>query len=309
MTLPRSTLVCRVAVLALFLGAVPAQAAVISSGTYIASISNVGSLVDSDGVVFRRVADSYDPLLPGTPREAWGVSAGGVGGTADISFFGVNNLVLNSAVFGVSTASTSTFLNNGSNILQIDQAFSFAADNVLKIATTITNVSGANQAVLYTRHVDWDVSPTVFSEIITIDPFSSPVVAATFDGFQDPNPLVPFGGSSGPGGGTFGPGDLGGGFRLDLGILASGASTSFNVFHALSHFGQSHTGLNSQLLGLGATFVITGHNSGTTELNSAAVAFGPAAAGAEVPEPGTLSMFGLLAAGAGFTRFRRQPRR
>jgi len=303
------SLALSIGALVLILGTFPAQAAVITSGPYSVNISPVGGLEPGGpGLVFRRLADGYDPILPGTPREAWGVSAGGFAGFADPSGAGVSGLVINSAAFGVSTANTSTFLNNGSNLLQIDQAFSFAASNVLKVETTITNVSGASQAVLYTRHVDWDIVPTEFAEIINTDPFSSPVVAASFFGFENPSPLVPFSFNA-PigGGGPFGPADNGGAFRLNLGTLAAGASTSFNVFHALSLFGQSHTGLESQLVGLGANFVITGHNSGAEEVNSAALAFGPSAAA--VPEPTTFSMFGLAALGLGCARLGRRRRK
>ena len=292
----RSIMLLLAAVAPLFVAA-PAIAGTISSGAYDVQINGiVGNLNDQagSGVIFRRNADGYDPIIPGTPRAAWGVSASGVSGFADGAFFGNSNLVANGSTFLGSSATVSTFLDSGSgSILRIDQAYSFAAANVLKICTTVTNVSGSAQAVLFAHNVDWDVAPTPFSEIIKVDPLSGNVIRSSFYGFENPDPTVLFGSNAGPAGGTFGPGDLGGGLVLDLGTLAAGASSSFVIFHALNDIGQDEAGLRAQLTALGASFLITGIDSAGGS-NVAALGVGPKVA---VPEPATMTLLGLGVAG------------
>jgi len=277
----------------------PASAQTITSpsGGYVVGINgSVGNLFDvPSNIGFLRVADGYDPILPGTPREAWGIAAGAVSGYADPNFVGVLNVAANGSSFLANSASVSTFLNAGSgNLLQVDQSYSFAANNVLKIFTTVTNVSGSSQAVLFSRHVDWDIVPTPFAEVITVPAFGGSVLNASFFGFESPDPLVSF---SSPGPGVFGPGDLGAAFLLDLGSLANGDSISFNIFHGLSDPGQSEAGLTAQITGLGASYVITGADSGAAGApsNFAALAFGAVA----VPEPTTWALIGVVTLGTG----------
>jgi len=264
------------------IAAAPASAGVITSGGgYQVGIGSLGNLYDG-GVGFRR-PDGYDPIQPGTPREAWGVSAGAAAGTADPFFAGTSNITANSAVFGAGSASISTFLNNGADILRIDQAYNFAADNVLRIDTTVTNVSGSSQAVRFARHVDWDILPSQFFENSSVPAPAGLVSAASCGGFENPNPLVAFGYScSIPG--TTGPGDLGGALVMNLGTLTNGEAFSFSVFHAISQTGQSSADLAAQLAGLGSTYTITGYGVGDTY--SAALGVAP------VPEPGSLILLG-----------------
>ncbi len=273
-----------------------------TTGAFVVGIAPAGELHDGT-VGFERTIDGFDPILPGSPRESWGVSAGATAGWANHASFGVVNVVANGApVFGVNTASVSSFLNSGGgDLLQVDQSFSFSTANVLQIATRITNVSGVAQAVNFARNVDWDTVPVSFINNTTVDPLVGPVTDSTYFGFEHPNPLTPFGFSAGAGGGTFGPDDYGGGFQLGLGSLGVGESTSFNIFHALNTVGQSESALRTQLYGLGASFVITGAD--TSGINSAAVAYGPAA----VPEPTTLAIWGMFG-GLGLIAARRRKR-
>jgi hypothetical protein len=287
----------------------PATAGVISSGdgAFSVGITSTGNLFDS-GVGFRRNADNYDPILPGTPREAWGVSAGGVSGYSDPTDFGVSNVLPNGpALFSPSSAMISTFLNNGaSNLLKIDQNYSFAENNVLAIKTTITNVSASAQTVMFSRNVDWDISPTMFNEIIHAPGRPGSVAGSSYYGFENPDPTVSFGSDPGPGGGTFGPGDLGAAFGLNLGPLAAGASTSFTVLEAINRSGQSATDLAGELTGHGAVYVLTGYSSDEGHTNSAALGFSPDAVAA-VPEPATVTLLacaGLTLLGYGWRRRR-----
>jgi hypothetical protein len=142
------------------LSSTAAFADVISSGPFSVGIANPGgpapggNLYDPGaGVGFRRNGDGYDPIQPGTPREAWGVSANGFAGYQDGAFFGNANLTENGApTFGPSSGNVSSIL--GANLLRIDQSYGFAAPNVLAIGVTITNTSGVNQSVLFSRNVD-----------------------------------------------------------------------------------------------------------------------------------------------------------
>ena len=63
------------------------------------------------------------------------------------------------------------------------------APNVVKVATTVTNISGAAQAMLFQRDVDMDISPTIFTEFSAIDPIAAPVIEASFNGFENADPL------------------------------------------------------------------------------------------------------------------------
>jgi hypothetical protein len=273
-----------------------------STGAFTVGLALHGEL--HDGIRgMRRNADGFDPINPGTPRDSWGVSVGTTAGWANHTNFGVVNIVANGApVVGPNTASISSFLNPGSgNLLQIDQNYSFVAPNVLSINTKLTNVSAATQAVKFSRNTDWDIAPTLFNEIITVNPLVGPVSNASFSGFENPNPLVPYHSSSGPGGGTFGTGDLGAAYQLSF-TLGSGGTTAFTSFYALNTIGQTEAGLRTQLAGLGATFIATGRNSGPP-VNFAALAFGPATA---LPIPGTLSLLGIGLVGLVASSWRRR---
>ena len=257
------------------------------SGDFEVGIAPNGELYDdTSGVGFLRVSDNYDPIAPGTPRDSWGISAGSTDGYANHERYGVYNVTPTASSFGPNSGVITDVMGGG--LLQINQSYSFAADNVLRINTTITNTSGTPQAVRFSRNVDFDITPTEFDEITRVDPYSSPISAASYYGFENPNPLVAFIYPVPVGGGVDGPDDLGAAYQLDLGTLAAGASSSFDVYYADSEIGQSEEGLRTQLYGLGANFVSTTVNSGTYE-NTAALAYGPVT----TPEPSTLVLLGI----------------
>jgi hypothetical protein len=287
------------------------------SGTFRVGIDRLGNLFDptatvpgpdpvgGPGLGFRRLSDGFDPIKPGTPIEGWGIAAGRVAGFVDPQLLGISNIVASGpANFTANAASISAFLNAGSgNLLRIDQAFGFVADNVLKIATTIANVSSSSQTVLFRRTVDWKLAPPplFFSELLTVPPLTPPITGAGFGALENPNPLAPFFLSVPPSGGTFGPGDQGAALQFTLGTLAPGATAVFNLFEAISQVGQSEASLRSQVQGLaGPTgFVITGVGTASAlpgPFNSAALGVQVSVTPTALAEPSTLTLLsvGLL---------------
>jgi hypothetical protein len=100
---------------------------------------------------------------------------------------------------------------------------------------TIQNISGAPVNDLrYTRVMDWDISPTPFSEYVTLQGFGSAanLLYANDDGFDTPDPLAPrypilFSGNAL----DSGPSDHGALFDFGFGSLPPGQSISFNIYY------------------------------------------------------------------------------
>lgn len=305
-----------VAAAALAVGNAAAAQGVITSpgGNYSAGIDSLGNLfVGNPYLGLRRNGDGFDPIRPGTPREAWGVSANGASGWVDPQYIDGPYIQLDTNSYGANTASVAAWLVDplGNRLLHVSQMYDWAAENVLRICIEVTNVSGAPVSSYFSRNVDWDM-PNAFENYSTVDPLSAPIVDAAYYGFESADPLAAFFSSSGPAGGVFGPGDYGGGMLIDLGMLAAGDTSAFTIYHALNLVGQGETGLRNQLYGLGASFVITGTDvsyddfgdPSKLENSVAALAYGPKVRNV-VPEPGTLAMlagFGV----AGFAAVRRR---
>ena len=220
------------------------------TGAYSVGIGPDGELFDdttTPGVGFKRLSDSCDPLAPGTPRDSWGVSANLVGAYADYEFRGTSNLTSTES-FTASSGTVNSNVLNGT--LSVEQAFSFAAANVLQITTTVTNTSAIAQAVLFQRDIDWDVAPTpqdenTFGPAI---PGGKPLVTGS-----------PYLSSCAMGCNM--TSDLGGGIMVSLGTLKAGAVDTFSYFYGISQTGQNVKGLDAQLAKAGAGYVISTQSS------------------------------------------------
>jgi hypothetical protein len=262
-----------------------ATADVITSfdGAYQVGIEPWGNLYDvPSGIGFLRMLDNYDPIAPGSPREAWGVSAGGTGGYADPNFLGVLNLVPDGPpLFFSDFALISTFLEGDGHLLRVLQYYRFAEinTNILRIEILITNVSGQPQHVKFAREVDWNIAPTQFTELTQVPPAPGLSVSdASFFGLNSADPLMDYGpNSAGNIGGLFGPADLGAGIQLDFGILAANDSKGFLIYYAISQPAQTPAELAAQVTAVAGptTFVITSFDSGMAPINSAALAVIP----------------------------------
>ena len=218
-------------------------AAIIDNGTIQLGVDDFGQLnvpggAPSSGTGTTTVGLRYLPTgsestAPGCLCEGWGVAdsilnlAGyannseGTDGLAGVSF--------------TSDASTATAVVNAAGIFEVTHAYAPTATPFLYNAkVTIKNISSSVTNVLYRRVMDWDVEPTAFSEVVTIQgtASASAVKFASDDGFASSNPL------SGPSSLLFtgdtvdsGPADHGALFDFDFGALNAGASLVFDTFY------------------------------------------------------------------------------
>ena len=110
-----------------------------------------------------------DATAPGCLCEGWGVSASGVGGGADLSEGGIDNITVNSFTSSATNIVSTTSLTSMPNLV-VTQNYSVAVAGALfKDHVTITNSSGSTMTdVSYVRVMDWDIPPTEFSEIVTV---------------------------------------------------------------------------------------------------------------------------------------------
>jgi hypothetical protein len=258
-------------------------------------------LYDYDSYIgFLRIAGGLDPLAPGNPRDTWGVSANDLSAWADQAYWGGSG-VFSTSSFGSNTASFDTTTYSGLD-LEVMQTYAFATPNILRISTTVKNVgSSTASSVLFQRDVDWDFPP--YSDTSFGPPIFGNVVDSSYNGFELPDPMVPFLCSCA--GGCSETGDWGGGIKLGLGDLAPGESTSFAYLYGVNYIGQTPAGLISEAQALGAYYYIATYSS-DGDLNSATNSALIGVAATAIPEPGTGAIL-LIGAGmiaAGFRRRR-----
>lgn len=268
---------------------------VITSGPFTVGIGPNGELFDSNAYVgFRRDADGYDPLAPGTPRDSWGISTSAGTAYGDYQFYGAQNItaVAFTQAWG---GATQTALISTSLGIGIKMDYVFAAPNVLKIHHSVYNLDGSpfRDAFLFQRDWDLDVVPTPFNEN-TVGIFYPVGARDSYYGFEDPDPSVPYIFPCGPLGCNV-AGDLGGGVKISDGLKNVVRSSRFTYCYAINQDGQTLDGLVQQMYDLGCRHIVGTQSFENGYWPSLGVNSGAISVTA-VPEPGT---WALLIAGFG----------
>jgi hypothetical protein len=218
----------------------------------------------STGLGIRRNSDGYDPLRPFTPRDTWGISINSSNivtrnaAFADqTSFIGSANILSTVSSFTVGTANYTTTTSLG---LTVNQVFSFAAANILKIDVTVKNTSLAEiDDILFQRVIDWDIYPTLRKENSFGGTSGEPYIKdMTYKGIENAKPYIAYGFSCDPDCNHFGDegashlSDDGGGIKLGFGDLNAGDFVKVSYFYGINNSGQSVNSLINEATSVGA---------------------------------------------------------
>lgn len=271
-----------------------------STNSYKAGIGPNGELYDSNTHVGFVNPAGQDYILPGTPRDSWGIASSAGSAYADYQNFGTAGITGTSITPGLNSATAISMLANG---IQLTQTYNFFAPNILSIQEFITNTTNAAISnVIFRRNVDFDVPPTAFNEnIFGVLGSNSAVVGNSNNGFENPDPTNPF--TSQCGASCNLVGDLGVGIDLGLGTINAGSSATFAYYYGINQPGQNLNGLFSQAQGLGLNYLIGAQSSENGQypgLGSGSGFLGVSSIGTiagAVPEPAT---WGLMILGFGF---------
>jgi Subtilase family len=212
----------------------------ISDGTVRLGVGTYGDLNAPDdsgkptGLIY--LPTDADALSPGCLCEGWGLAdrTSGVFGLANEAQ-GITNLT---AVSYKHTNSTATSVVNVGGGLEVNHNFHpTKVDGLYEVTVTIKNIGLATTGPLaYRRVLDWDVPPTPFSEYVTLAGSTAAGVTYLSDnGFASANPLT--GAESIISSGDVvdsGPADHGTVIDLNLGSLAEGESTTFQLYYGAS---------------------------------------------------------------------------
>jgi type IV pilus assembly protein PilY1 len=244
-----------------------------------------------------------DATSPGCLCEGWGVSYNGTTqGNASVDSGGVQNLTVDSFTSTASTADSKVHITGTG--LMVEQNYHPSSNPALYEDTvTITNNTGATiNDLKYVRVMDWDIPPTEFDELVTIQgALLGNLEFSNDQGFANPNPLNPnptqiVGGTTNTNFEDAGPADHGAYFRFNFGTLADGDSKTFNIFYGAS---SSEAGALAALIGVGADGIYSfGESAGGARTGGtpATFIFGFGGVGAPtlgaVPEPTTLVLLG-----------------
>lgn len=196
----------------------------------VVGITDVGvRWIDPSGV-------QYESTSHGCLCEGWGLAVNGTSGYAN-NAQGTAGLSLVSFVSSATTATSVTQINGTDVQVTHDFALAPQTDDLFRVRVTVAN-TGATAAtgLVYRRVMDWDTSPTPFSEYVTIQgtATTSLLIGSSEDGFASSNPLS---GALGGSCGTLvdftacGPRDHGAAFDFGLADLAGGESYSFDIFY------------------------------------------------------------------------------
>ena len=220
--------------------AVPASAAVITNGTIQLGVGSFGQLNDA-GIGLKDLRTSHESIAPGCECEGWGAAnaANGTTGYANNSL-GTSNVVTSSFT---NTASTATAVVDiaGATSMQVTHTFApSASSDLYEALVTIKNTSAtAITDLRYRRVMDWDIEPTAFNELVTIQGVGATALLFSSDnGFASGDALSArgsiLGGTTNVNFVDSGPTDHGALFDFGFGTLAAGDTKTFKIFYGAS---------------------------------------------------------------------------
>ncbi len=240
----------------------------ISNGTVRIGVRADGALMPSvdgptTGITF--LATGNDGLTPGCLCEAWGI-ADAISGQSGHAGADTGSAGITSESF-TSTATTATSVVNAFGKFRVTHSFtpSTASPNLFDVRVTIQNISAANTQVLYGRAMDWDIPPTAFAELVTLQRGNSPALVFSSDnGFHNADPLNPDSGTNFTNQDVVddGPTDHGAHFRFNFGNLAPGASLQFTIAYGAA---ASTAQANAALAAFGAESYSLGKPSSSND--------------------------------------------
>ncbi|MES2033657.1 MAG: autotransporter outer membrane beta-barrel domain-containing protein [Pseudomonadota bacterium] len=297
--------------------------AIIDNGTIQLGVNQFGTLItpgSNIGLIY--IPTGGDALAPGCACEGWGIADldapdfsfgrsqdnGNTGpGSAELTFSGVGTL--GNSVGDSAKSVTNIHFGESSWAQVVHDFHPSASANLFQVDVSILNTGGTSIGnLVYRRVMDWDIFPTEFSEIVTLQGWPAKnLIHSSDDGFADPNPTVPLTGIMD---GTvdqnfqdLGPDDHGAALDFSFGALAAGASRDFKIFYGAAATQEEAlealAEVNAEVYSLGMP---SGDGSEETVAKSAKAAAGDVAAAADVPEStleGTPNTFIFAFAGVG----------
>ena len=270
--------------------------AVITNGVVSLGVDNEGQLIVPFGTPssggqnrlgLRLNAGQFEALSPGCDCEGWGVAIPelNVTGSANNDDGGPSNLTL---VSFTATADSAESVTRVPGHLEVRHRYTPVPQTqtpfLYKCEVTITNIQPAggmsirpDLTLKYRRLMDWDIEPTPFEELVTIQRGgASNLVASNDGGFSAANPLIPLDFERGETDNAdvidSGPEDHGAAFDFQFPLPDPTKSVTFNIFYGAApsetdalraigavgaevfSFGQS-SGPNGGSLGTPATFI------------------------------------------------------
>lgn len=248
-----------VSALLVSVGATVNAAGIIDNGTIQLGVDDTGQLNISGGtpsrpsssttvVGLRYIPTNGEATAPGCLCEGWGVAdaVSGVTGFANNSSGSGGLTLINFAASGAGTLVESVG-DSAVSIVEVGTTFRVTHDyhpitetaNLYGVDVTIENISGADVTDLrYRRVMDWDIPPTTFAEVVTIQGAegATDILAFSDNGFANSNPLSGTPGDIGGCGVSMdfvdcGPSDHGALFDFGFGLLGAGETKEFTTFY------------------------------------------------------------------------------